>query len=327
MMRAAGRRAVLGTLLATPALAPGNSQPRWQPDRTVTIIVPSPAGGGTDFSARLISEPLSQRLGVPVVVENRPGAGNLVGMLAAKRARPDGYLLMVGYSGAMTGHPAVMGTAELNPPEDFAAIGQLTDTSQVITVHPSVPVRTLPEFIEYAKARPGQLNYASGGNGSMHHLGTELLKLRTGINLVHIPYRGTGETIADLIAGRVQFYMNSPPPILPFIREGKLRAIATTGQQRHPALPDVSSLNEAGLHDVPLNVWYGLYAPARTPEPVLARLNADFHAVLDLPEIQRRAEEAGTFVAYAPGAAVMTRLRAEIATWTDVVRTVGIKPD
>ncbi len=321
--RGLGRRALLGTLLAAPAVA----QPRWQPDRTVTIIVPSPAGGGTDFSARLISEPLSQRLGVPVVVENRPGAGNLVGMLATKRARPDGLMLMVGYSGAMTGHPAVMGTAELDPLVDFAAIGQLTDTSQVITVHPTVPVRTLPEFIAYVKARPGQLNYASGGNGSMHHLGTELLKLRTGIDLVHIPYRGTGETIADLLAGRVQFYMNSPPPILPFIREGKLRAIATTGQQRHPALPDVPSLNEAGLSDVPLNIWYGLYAPARTPEPILARLNADLQAVLAMPEIKRRAEESGTFVAYTSGEAVMTRLRAEIATWTEVVRTVGIKPD
>ena len=317
------RRALLGTLLATPALA----QPRWQPDRTVTIIVPSPAGGGTDFSARLVSEGLGQRLGVPVVVENRPGAGNLVGMLATKRARPDGHVLMVGYSGAMTGHPAVMGTAELDPPADFAAIGQMTDTSQVIMVHPSVPVRTLPEFIDYVKARPGQLNYASGGNGSMHHLGTELLKLRTGINLVHIPYRGTGETIADLLAGRVQFYMNSPPPVIPFIRDGRLRAIATTGQQRHPALPDVPSLNEAGLHDVPLNVWYALYAPARTPEPVLARLNAELRAVLEQPDIQRRAEEAGTFVAYAPPEAVMTRLRGEIATWTEVVRTVGIKAD
>lgn len=317
------RRAFVASLLATPALAQG----AWRPDRTITIIVPSPAGGGTDFSARLIADPLSQQLGVPVVVENRPGAGNLVGMLATKRARPDGHTLMVGYSGAMTGHPAVMGTAELDPPADFAAVGQVTDTSQAIMVHPSVPVRTLPEFIEYAKQRPGQLNYASGGNGSLHHLGTELLKLRTGIDLVHVPYRGTGETIADLLAGRVQFYINSPPPVIAFLRDGRLRCIATTGQERHPALPDVPSLSEAGMRDVPLNVWYALYAPARTPQPVMTRLNAALQTVLAQPDIKRRAEEAGTFVAYTPPEAVMARLRGEIAAWTDVVRTVGIKPD
>ncbi len=322
------RRAVLGALLATPALAPhGHAQGEWRPDRPITIIVPSPAGGGTDFSARLIAEPLGQRLGVPVVVENRSGGNNTVGMLATKRARADGHTLMVGYSGAMTGHPAVMGTADLDPVNDYLPVGQVTDTAQVMMVHPSVPVRTLPEFVAYAKQRPGQLNYASAGNGSLHHLGTELLKLRTGIDLVHIPYRGTGETISDLLSGRIQFYMNSPPPVIPFIRDNRLRALCTTGLERHPAMPDVPSLTEAGLSDYPVNVWYALYAPARTPAPVMARLNRELQAVLAVPEVQKRAADSGTFVIYTPPTVVTERLRQEIAAWTEVVRRAGIKPD
>ena len=317
------RRALIASLLATPAFA----QAEWRPDRPITIIVPSPAGGGTDFSARLVAEPLAQRLGVPVVVENRAGSNNIVGMLTTKRARPDGHTLMVGYSGAMTGHPAVMGTAELDPVADFTPIGQLTDTAQVMMVHPSVPAHTLQEFVAYAKQRPHQLNYASAGNGSLHHLGTELLKLRTGIELEHIPYKGTGETIADLLAGRIQFYMNSPPPVIPFIRDGRLRALCTTGPQRHPAMPDVPSLTEAGLSDFPVNVWYALYAPARTPPPALARLNREVQAVLAQPEVRRRAEDSGTFVVYTPPEAVTARLTAEIAAWTAVVRQAGIRPD
>ncbi len=317
------RRGLLGALLATPALAQGE----WRPDRPITIIVPSPAGGGTDFSARLVSEPLSQRLGVPVVVENRSGGNNMVGMLATKRARADGHTLMVGYSGAMTGHPAVMGTAELDPVQDYAPIGQITDTAQVMMVHPSVPVQSMQEFVAYAKTRPGQLNYASAGNGSLHHLGTELLKLRTGIDLVHIPYRGTGETISDLLSGRIQFYMNSPPPVIPFIRDNRLRALCTTGLQRHPAMPDVPSLTEAGLSDFPVNVWYALYAPARTPEAVQTRLNRELQAVLAQPAVQQRAADSGTFVIYTSPATVTARLRQEITAWTEVVRAAGIKPD
>lgn len=321
----ASRRAVLagagGVALARPAMA------QEFPARPVTIIVPSPAGGGTDFSARLISEPLSQRLGVPVVVENRAGGNGTIGLLAGKRARPDGHTLVVGYSGSMTGRPAVEGIADIDTVGDFAPVAMVTDTPQVMMVHPSVPVRTVQEFAAYARQRPGQLNYASAGNGSLHHLGTELLKARLGIDLVHVPYRGTGETISDLLSGRIQFYMNSPPPVISFIRDGRLRAIATTGEQRHPAMPDVPSLPEAGLSDFPVNVWYALYAPIATPAPVLARLTREVRAVLAEADVQRRAADAGTFVVFAEPQAVTARLRREIAAWTEVVRATGIRPD
>lgn len=316
------RRLLIAILLAA---APAAAQEF--PTRTVTIIVASPAGGGTDFSARLVSEPLAARLGVPVVVENRPGGNGTIGLLATARARPDGHTLTVGYSGTMTGRPAVEGIGDLDPQADFAPVALLTDTPQVMMVHPSVPVTTLGEFIAYAKQRPGQLNYGSAGNGSLHHLGMELLKRRTGIDVVHIPYRGTGETISDLLAGRLQFYMNSPPPVIAAIREGRLRAIATTGEQRHPALPDVPSLAEAGITDYPVNVWYALYAPARTPPPVLERLAREVRAVLADPAVQRRAVEAGTFVSHAEAPAVAARLVRETAAWKQVVREAGIRPD
>ncbi|HYF08415.1 MAG TPA: tripartite tricarboxylate transporter substrate binding protein [Acetobacteraceae bacterium] len=315
------------TLFAATLAAPGLARAQDFPARPVTLVVPSPPGGGTDFSARLIADPLAARLGVPVVVENRPGGNGTIGLLQVMRARPDGHALLIGYSGTMTGPPAVEGTAHVDTVRDFAPVAQLTDTPQVMMVHPSVPARTLQEFAAYVRARPGQLNYASAGNGSLHHLGGELLKRRLGIDLVHVPYRGTGETIADLLAGRVQFYMNSPPPVIAFIRDGRLRAIATTGQQRHPALPDVPSLPESGLSDFPVDVWYALYAPARTPQPALDRLTREVRAVLAEPEVQRRAVEAGTFVRFAEPEAVTARLRREIAAWTEVVRAAGIRPD
>lgn len=319
------RRALL---LAAPALLTARAVAAQEfPGRPVTIIVASPAGGGTDFSARLIAEPLAARLGVPVVVENRAGGNGTIGLLATARARPDGHTLTVGYSGTMTGRPAVEGTGDLDPQKDFAPVALLTDTPQVMMVHPSVPANTLAEFVAYAKQRPGQLNYGSAGNGSLHHLGTELLKRRTGIDLVHIPYRGTGETISDLLAGRLQFYMNSPPPVIGFVRDGRLRAIATTGQQRHPALPEVPSLGEAGIGEFPVNVWYALYAPARTPPAVLDRLAREVRAVLAEPSVQRRAAEAGTFVSHAEAPAVAARLASETAAWFQVVKDSGIKPD
>jgi tripartite-type tricarboxylate transporter receptor subunit TctC len=324
-MRSTRRGAILGAgalALARPALAQQDF-----PNRPISIIVPSPAGGGTDFSARLIAEPLSQRLGVPVVIENRPGGNGTIGLLATKRARPDGHTLVVGYSGSMTGRPAVEGVADIDTVADFAPVAMLTDTPQVMMVHPSVPAHTLQEFAAYVRTRPGQLNYASAGNGSLHHLGTELLKTRLGINLVHVPYRGTGETISDLLAGRIHFYMNSPPPVINVIRDGRLRAIATTGEQRHPAMPDVPSLPEAGLSDFPVNVWYALYAPAATPAPVLQRLTREIRTVLAERDVQRRAEEAGTFVVFAEPEVVTARLRREIAAWVEVVRATGIRPD
>jgi tripartite-type tricarboxylate transporter receptor subunit TctC len=262
-----------------------------------------------------------------VIVENRPGGNGAIGMLAAIRARPDGHTLIVGYSGTLTGKPAVEGTADYDPARDLLPIAQITNSPQVMMVHPSVPARTLTEFVAYAKAHPGRLNYGSSGNGSLHHLGCELLKLRTGIDIVHVPYRGTGETITDLLAGRIQFYMNSPPPVLAFFKDGRLQPVATTGAVRHRALPDVPTLTEQGFESIPIDSWFPLLAPVGTPPAIIARLQQELRAVLADPAVQKRAEEAGTFAAFADGEFVAARMAKETAAWTEVVKATGIRPD
>jgi tripartite-type tricarboxylate transporter receptor subunit TctC len=315
-------------LLAAPALllAPTAGAQAW-PSRPITLIVASPAGGGTDFAARLLTEPLGQRLGQSVIVENRPGGNGAIGMLAAIRARPDGHTLLVGYSGTLTGKPAVEGVADYDPAKDLLPVAQVTNSPQVMMVHPSVPARTLIEFVSHAKANPGKLNYGSSGNGSLHHLGCELLKLRTGIDIVHVPYRGTGETISDLLAGRIQFYMNSPPPVLAFFKDGRLRPIATTGAERHRALPEVPTMIEQGFAPIPIDSWFPLLAPVGTPAPILARLQQELRIVLADAGVQRRAAEAGTFAAFADADFVATRMARETAAWTEVVKQAGIRPD
>jgi tripartite-type tricarboxylate transporter receptor subunit TctC len=251
----------------------------------------------------------------------------VVGVKYAAAAKPDGHVLMVGYSGTMTGWPAVKGTADYDPLRDFAPIALLTEAPQVMMVHPSVPVRTLPEFIAYAKARPGELSYASSGNGSLQHLGTELLKYRTGIDLLHIPYRGTGETLSDFLAGRVQFYMTTPPPVLGFLRDGKLRPIALASPRRHPSVPEVPTTAEAGLTDYAAEAWFGLFAPAATPAPIIAWYAAEAASVLAEPRVAARALDAGAFARFEDPATLRARMERETAAWTALVQAVGIRPD
>lgn len=319
-----GGAAVFGIAGAARAQTGGGG---FAPSRPVTLVVNSPAGGSTDFSARLVAEPLSARLGVPVVVENRPGGAGVVGVQHAARARPDGHTLLVGYSGTITGWPPVRGTADIDPQRDFVPIALLTEAPQVMMVHPSVPVNTLPEFITYAKARPGQLAYGSSGNGSLQHLGTELLKHRTGIDLLHVSYRGTGETMADFLSGRLQFYMTTPPPVLTSIRDGKLRAIAMASPRRHPSLPDVPTTAEAGLADYSAEAWFGLFAQAATPPEIIARYAREVEAVLAEPAVANRALEAGAFARFEDPATLKARVDRELAGWTALVKAVGIKPD
>lgn len=319
-IREVPRRAMLALAgLSAPALA----QEAF-PSRPITLIVPSPAGGGTDYSARLIAEPLGRALGTTIVVENRPGGNDVVGLNAVLQARPDGHTLLCGYCGTMAGRAAVGSLGQIVPLRDFVPIGQITDTPQLFVTHPSVPVTHLREFIEYARARPGEVTYASAGNGSMHHMGAELLKIRAGIDMLHVPYRGTGETLRDLIAGRVQFYMNSPPPLVPLVRDNRLRALAVSSNERHPGLPDVPSAAEQGLPDMALNVWFGLFAPRGVPDGIQARIAAKLDEVLADPGLRRRAFEAGALVSPATPAALTARLERETAGWAEVVRAANI---
>ena len=318
------RRTLFGAGLATLA-APGIAWTQGSlAGRTITLVVPSPAGGGTDFSARLVADAFGRSLGATMVVENRPGGNDVVGLMSVLRAPADGTTLLCGYCATMTARAAIGGLGEIDPARDFQPIGQITDTPQLFVTHPSVPANTLQEFITLAKRKPGEMNYASAGNGSMHHMGTEYLKHRAGIDLVHVPYRGTGETTRDLIAGRIQFYMNSPPPLTPLVRDGKLRALCVSSNERHPGLPDVPSAAEQGMPDLNLNVWFAVFAPRGVPAPIVAMLSEKLNGVLADQGIRDRAFTAGALVSPTSPEALANRVAQETAKWRDIARTANI---
>ena len=314
------RRPLLAAMLAAPTILRAQELS----SRPITLIVPSPAGGGTDYSARLVAEPLGRALGTSMVVENRTGGNDVVGLTAVLNARPDGHTLLCGYCGTMAGRAAVGGLGGIVPMRDFVPVGQISDTPQLFVTHPSIPVNGLKEFVDYAKARRGEVTYASAGVGSMHHMGAELLKLRAGIDMLHVPYRGTGETTRDLIAGRVDFYMNSPPPLTPLVRDGRLRALSVSSTERHPGLPDIPSAGEQGYPDMALNVWFSIYAPRGTPESVTRLIGAKLNEVLSEPALRRRAFEAGALVAPLGPEAMAQRLERETAGWAEVVKAANI---
>ncbi len=297
------------------------------PGRPITLVVPTAAGGTTDFAARLLAEPLGQRLGRPIVVDNRAGANGVIGIQAVTRARPDGHTLLVQYSGYHVGTPAVVRNIGWDPLKDLVPVALLMDAPQVLLAHPSVPARTLGELVAYAKANPGKLNYASAGNGSMQHLGTELLKQRAGIELEHVPYKGTGPVMQDLLSGRVQLFLTTPPPAVPFIRNGQLRAIALSARERHPALPDVPTAAEAGLPGFVAEAWFAAFAPARTLAPLVEHLATEISAITATPEFRAKAEEQGAVVRPMTPAELGARVERELGEWAEVVRAGNITAD
>ena len=297
------------------------------PGRPITLVVPTAAGGTTDFAARLLAEPLGQRLGRPVVVDNRGGANGALGSQAVARAQPDGHTLLVQYSGYHVGTPAVVRNLGWNPRTDLAPVALLMDAPQVLLAHPSVPARTLAELIAHAKANPGKLNYASAGNGSMQHLGTEALKQRAGIEIDHVPYRGTGTVMQDLLSGRVHLFLTTPPPAIPFIRDGQLRALALAARERHPALPEVPTADEAGLPGFVADAWFAVFAPGRTPAPLVERLAAEISASTATPEFRAKAEEQGAVVRPMTPAELGARVERELTEWAEVVRAGNITAD
>ncbi|WP_424814398.1 Bug family tripartite tricarboxylate transporter substrate binding protein [Roseococcus sp. YIM B11640] len=317
------RRPLVAALLAAPAVARAQSYPA----RPIQLIVSGPAGGTTDYTARLIATPLSERLGVPVVVENRPGGNGTVAVMPVVRARPDGHTLLLAYCANLTGRPAIEPNIGYDPRRDLAPIALLIEAPQVMMIHPSIPSNTMAEFIEYARQRPGRLNYASSGNGSMQHLGTELLKKRTGIDMVHVPYRGTGETMNDVLAGRIQFYMTTPPPALPFVRDGKLKALAMASSERHPAMPEVPTVAEAGLADFSAEAWFSLMGTAGTPPAVVSRLTQECQSILQQEAIRQRAIQAGAFARYEDPERLANRIDRELTGWTQLAREQNLTVD
>ena len=258
------------------------------PARTVRVIVPYPAGGGIDIISRLIGERLSQRLGQAFVVENKPGAGTLVAAETVARAAPDGHTLMITTDATITINPHLYAKLPYDAQKDFAPITQLVALNQLLLAHPAVPATTLGELIAYAKGNPGKLNYASYGVGSQPHLAMEILKNQTGIDIVHVPYKGIPQAVPAAIAGEVQLTFSGAASSLAHIRGGRLKALAIGGKMRLPLLPEVPTFAEAGFPDVPANAWFGLFAPAATPPSVIARLHGEVVRLLREPEFTQK---------------------------------------
>ena len=297
------------------------------PDRPIVLIVPNPPGGLVDTSARLLSEPLTRVIGEPVIVDNKPGASGNTAYQYVAKAKPDGYTLLISYSGYHVANPALMDKLPWDPIKDFSPIALLTVSTNVIAVHPSVPVNNLKEFIAYAKANPGKLNYASQGNGSVSHIGTEIFKQITGVEIVHVPYKGSGPAVQDVLAGQVQVFITTPPSVMQHVQSGKLKGLAVTGKTRHPGMLNVPTTAEAGLPSFQLESWVALYAPAETPVPVIAKLTDAVKASLALPEVKERADTAGVELRYLTPAATDALLKRELPYWNKAIKSAHITLD
>ena len=296
------------------------------PTKTVTIVVPNPPGGLVDTSARLIGDPLAKLLKQSVVIDNRPGGSGNIAYQAVGRAKPDGYTLLASYSAYHTGNPWLMKDLPWAP-KDFAPVALVTVATNVITVHPSVPVNSLKELVDYLKKNPGKVNYASQGNGSLSHLGTELFKQQTGTSITHVPYKGSGQAIQDVLAGQVQMFITTPPSVIQHIQAGKLKALAVASKSRHPSLPDVPTTAEAGVPGFELDAWVALFAPAGTPQPVINKLSQDIKLALEQPETKTRAAGQGVDVRYMKPDALDGLVKKELAYWGDVIKKAHITLD
>jgi tripartite-type tricarboxylate transporter receptor subunit TctC len=256
------------------------------PSRPITLVVPFAPGGGNDTLGRLLARTLEGPLGQPVVVDNKPGAGGSVGALLASRAQPDGYTLFLGGVGSHALNPAVNPKVGYDPVRDFAPIAWLANAPMVLAVHPSVPVNSVKELIAYAKKNPGKLNYASNGNGSSSQLAAVIFNVMAGTDMVHVPYKGLGPATVDLLAGNVQLMFSSTVAIMPNVQAGKLKALGVTSSKRMANLPNVPTIAEEGLAGYETGSWYGVLAPANTPDAIVQRLNTEINKALANPDVR-----------------------------------------
>ncbi|ANN76364.1 Bug family tripartite tricarboxylate transporter substrate binding protein [Bordetella flabilis] len=293
------------------------------PTHPITIIVPVPPGGIVDLAARLTSEPLTSALGQSVVIDNRAGASGNIAYALVAAAPPDGYTLLASYSMYHVGNPSMF-TGLRWSAESFKPVGMVAVAPHVVTVHPSLPVHNLKELVAYAKAHPGEINYASQGSGSVPHVGTEMFKQMTGTDMVHVPYKGSGPAIQDVLSGRVQLFVTTPPSVIGHVQTGRLRAIAVAGAARHPMIPDVPTAAEQGYPGFELDAWVALFAPANTPDAVVQKISAALETGLQKPEVIKTAEEAGVRVSYQNPAQLGETVSKDTAHWSQVIKSANI---
>ena len=296
------------------------------PSKPIVLVVPNPPGGFVDASARLLSEALAKVAGQSVVIDNRGGGSGNVAYQAVARANPDGYTLLNSYSAYHVGNPHL--TPKLPwAQKDFVPVAMITVATNVIAVHPSLPANDLSEFIKHTRSHPGKLSYASQGNGSLSHICTEMFKLQTKTSMVHIPYRGSGPAVLDVLSGQVQVFITTPPSVMGHIKAGKLKGLAVAGKTRHPGLPSVPTASEAGLKGFELEAWVGIFAPAGTPTDIVTKLSGQIKAALDMPETKARADTAGIELRYLAPAALEALVKSDTDFWGKTIQAAGIKAD
>lgn len=316
------RRQLLGAALLAPL-----SHVRAESTRPIRLIVPFTPGGSSDILARAIAPKLAASLGTTVLVDNRPGAGGSIGAAEAARAEPDGHTLLMGHIGTLAVNPALYPKLPYDPLRSFTPVAWVARVPNLLVVNASSPAKTFREFIALAKSQPGRLSYSSGGNGSAAHITFEFLKLKTGIFVLHVPYRGTAPSVTDLLAGQVDATFTGTPALLPHVRSGRLRALAVSSAQRIAALPEVPTVAESGVPGFEADQWYGIVAPAGTPTAVVARTNAEINRALALPEVAQQLAVEGAVPMPTTPQGFGELIAREIPRWAEVVKAGHVKPD
>jgi tripartite-type tricarboxylate transporter receptor subunit TctC len=297
------------------------------PTKPVRFVVPFAPGGSTDTLARALGQKLSEGLGQQVVIDNRTGANGNIGMDIVAKAPPDGHTIVLGYIANVAIGPSLYEKLPFDPVRDYEAITLLATSPNVLVAHPGVPANNLREVLALAKAKPGQLNYASSGVASVGHLTGELLNQLAGVRMVHVAYKGSGQAVTDLLGGHIQLMFSGFSSVMPHIRSAKLRPIVQTGEKRSPALPEVATISESGFPKFEATAWYGVHAPAKTPKPIVNRLNAELVKALKMPDVKERLGALGFELVGSTPEHYASYIKSEIKKWEKVVKASGAKPE
>lgn len=298
------------------------------PEKPIRLIVPFPAGGATDLMARSLGQKLGERLGQPVVIDNRAGAGGGIGAEAVATAAPDGYTLLFATMGSLTINPSLYKNLRYDPLKSFEPISLTHNTSNLLVVNPAVPARTVAELIELARKEPGKLSFASAGNGTTSHLSGELFKSLAKVDLTHVPYKGSAPAMVDFLGGRTSMMFDTASNFVDHVKTGRLRALGLTGRKRSPAMPSVPTISETpGMADYEMSLWLGVLAPAGTPKEITARLHREIAAAMSAPELVRQMTDAGIEVRLSSPQEFAALIRSDMAKWSSVVKRADVKLD
>ena len=312
-------------IIAMLACCAGIAAAQTYPNRAIRLVVPSSPGGGTDIVGRIVAQKLSEQIGQQVVVENRAGAGTIIGNEVVAKAAPDGYTLLMGLS-TLAINPSMYAKLPYDAMRDFAPVSQAVTVPNILTLHPSVPAKTVRELIALAKAKPGSITFGSAGLGTNPHLSGELFKSLAKIDMVHVPFKGSGQSVISLLAGEIAANFPSVPTAIPYIKAGRLRGLGVTTAKRTPALPEVPSIAEAGLPGYEATQWFGVLAPAGTPRAIIDRLHQELSRAVRSPDVKERLTSEGADIVAGTPEEFAAYIKSETDKWTKVIKSAGIKP-